>query len=110
MPRQEISNGYAHNATIAFPRDVLANAYVQKGDIDAAIKEYERITTFDPASPDRRLIDPRHRYELAKLYEKKGLKDKAIEQYEKFLALWKFADADRVQPRDARARLAKLKR
>jgi len=110
MPRQEISNGFAHNAAIAFPRDVLAKAYVQKGDVDAAIKEYERITTFDAASQDRRLIDPLHRYELAKLYEKKGLKEKAIEQYEKFLTLWKNADADRPEPKDARARLAKLKK
>jgi tetratricopeptide (TPR) repeat protein len=89
--------------------DVLAKACVQKGDIDAAIREYERITTFDPASRDRRLIDPLHRYELAKLYEKRGLKEKAVAQYEKFLALWKNADADRPEPKDARARLAKLK-
>jgi serine/threonine protein kinase/Flp pilus assembly protein TadD len=109
LPSQQISGGVVHNATLALPRDVLAKAYVQKGDIDAAIKEYERITTFDPASRDRRLIDPRHRYELAKLYEKKGLKDKAVEQYEKFLALWKNADADRPEPKDARSRLAKLK-
>jgi tetratricopeptide (TPR) repeat protein len=89
--------------------DVLAKACVQKGDIDAAIREYERITTFAPASRDRRLIDPLHRYELAKLYEKRGLKEKAVAQYEKFLALWKNADADRPEPKDARARLAKLK-
>jgi serine/threonine protein kinase/DNA-binding SARP family transcriptional activator len=110
MPSQEISGGVVHNATLVLPRDVLAKAYVQKGDIDAAIKEYERITTFDPASRDRRLIDPRHRYELAKLYEKKGSRDKAIEQYEKFLALWNNADADRPEPKDARARLARLKK
>jgi serine/threonine protein kinase/tetratricopeptide (TPR) repeat protein len=109
MPSQVLSNAFAHIATLTLPRDALAKAYVQKGDIDAAIKEYERITTFDPASPDRRLIDPRHRYELAKLYEKKGLKEKAIGQYEKFLALWKNADADRVEPKDARMRMVKLK-
>ncbi|MCX6143683.1 MAG: protein kinase [Ignavibacteriales bacterium] len=109
LPSQQISGGVVQNATFALPRDVLARAYVQKGDIDAAIKEYERITTFDPGSRDRRLIDPLHRYELAKLYERKGLKDKAIGQYEKFLSLWKNADADRVEPKDARARLARLK-
>lgn len=109
MPSQEISGAVVHTATLTLPRDVLAKAYVQKGDIDAAIKEYERITTFDPASRERRLIDPLHRYELAKLYEKKGLKDKAIGQYEKFLALWKNADADHPEPKDARSRLAKMK-
>jgi tetratricopeptide (TPR) repeat protein len=90
-------------------RDGLARAYVKKGDLDAAIKEYERITTFDPASWDRRLIHPLHRHELAKLYEKKGLKEKAISQYEKVLAIWKNADADYPGPKDAKARLAKLR-
>ena len=109
MPSQVLSNALAHTATLTLPRDVLARAYVQKGDLDAAVKEYGRITTFDPASRDRRLIAPLHRYELAKLYEKKGLKEKAIAQYEKFLTLWKDADAEHREPKDARARLAKLR-
>jgi tetratricopeptide (TPR) repeat protein len=94
---------------ILLRRDGLARAYVKKGDLEAAVKEYERITTFDPASPDRRLIHPLDRYELAKLYEKKGMKDKAIGQYERFLFLWKNADRDKPEPKDARARLARLK-
>jgi tetratricopeptide (TPR) repeat protein len=94
---------------VTFFRDGLARAYVQKGVLDSAISEYERITRFDPASNDRRLIHPLHRYELAKLYEKKGMKEKAIAQYEKFLVLWKNADAEHPEPKDARARLARLK-
>jgi serine/threonine protein kinase/Tfp pilus assembly protein PilF len=90
------------------PRDALARAYVAKGDLEAATKEYERITTFDPTHWDRRLIHPLHRYELAKLYEKKGEKEKAIAQYERFLYLWKNADRDRPEPKDAKARLARL--
>ena len=78
--------------------------------VDAAIKEYERITTFDPLSRERRLIDPLHRYELAKLYEKKGMNEKAIAQLERFLFLWKNADRDRPEPKDARKRLMALKR
>ncbi len=94
---------------LTFARDGLARAYVQKGDIDLAIAEYERITHFDPSSKDRRLIHPLHRYELAKLYEKKGMKEKAVAQYEKFLSIWKNADADRLEPKNPRARLAKIK-
>jgi tetratricopeptide (TPR) repeat protein len=93
---------------ILFPRDGLARAYAMKGDIEAAIREYERITRFDPSSRDRRFIHPLHRYELAKLYEKKGLKEQAIAEYERFLTLWKNADRDRPEPRDAKKQLAKL--
>jgi serine/threonine protein kinase/Tfp pilus assembly protein PilF len=95
---------------LIFPRDLLAKAYLKKGDIDSAIVEYERIAHFDPASKNRRLVNPLDRYELAKLYEKKGLKDKAVEQYKKFLTLWKNADADRPEPKDARTRLMRLRR
>jgi eukaryotic-like serine/threonine-protein kinase len=92
-----------------FPRDGLARAYVQKGDLDSAVAEYERITRFDPTTKERRLIHPLHRYELAKLYEKMGMKEKAIAQYEKFLSLWKNADAEHPEPKEARTRIARLK-
>jgi len=94
---------------LAFPRDGLAKALAKKGEIDSGIAEYERLTRFDPSGKERRLIQPLHRYELAKLYEKKGLKEQAAAQYQRFLALWKNADADRAEPKDARARLAKLR-
>ncbi|MFB0565248.1 MAG: protein kinase [Candidatus Aminicenantaceae bacterium] len=89
--------------------DVLARAYQQKGDKDRAIAEYERLATFDPKTPDRRLIHPKYHYRLAKLYEEKGWKGKAIEHYEKFLNLWKNADPGIPEVEDARKRLAALK-
>jgi|GEM_PF-164447 len=94
---------------LAFPRDGLAKALVKKGELDSGIAEYERLTRFDPSSKDRRLVNPLHRYELAKLYEKRGLKGKAVEQYEKFIALWRNSDPDRPEPKDAGKRLARLK-
>jgi tetratricopeptide (TPR) repeat protein len=93
-----------------YQKDVLARAYLQKGEIDKAIVEYERLITFDPDSKDRRLVHPKYHYRLARLYEEKGWEGKAIEQYEKFLDLWKDADPGIVEVEDARKRLAGLKR
>ncbi len=99
---------FLHN--IPFLKDVLARAYQQKGDLDKAIAEYERLITFDPNREERYLIHPKYYYRLAKLYEKKGLKTKAIEHYQKFLNLWKNADPDIQEVIDAKRRLAQLQK
>jgi len=87
---------------------VLARAYVQKGELDKAIAEYQRLITFDPKSEGRCLIHPLYHFRLAKLYEQKGLKDKAKSQYERFLDLWKDADPGLPEPADAKNRLAAI--
>jgi serine/threonine protein kinase/Tfp pilus assembly protein PilF len=88
--------------------DLKARALEGKGDLDRAIAEYERLTTFDPKSRDRHLINPRHYCRLAKLYEQKGLVDKARECFLKFLDLWKDADPGTPEVEEARRRLASL--
>jgi serine/threonine protein kinase/tetratricopeptide (TPR) repeat protein len=90
-------------------KDVLARAYIQKGDIDKAIDEYEKLATVDPESEARYLIHPKFYYRLAKLYEQKGWAGKAIENYEKFLNLWKDADPSLPEVDDATKRLTGLR-
>jgi len=92
-----------------FLKDVIARAYQQKGDLDRAIAEYERLITFDPKSKGRYLIHPKYHYRLARLYEEKGWKGKAIDQYEKFLFLWKDADPGISEVEQAKKRIAALK-
>jgi tetratricopeptide (TPR) repeat protein len=90
-------------------KGILARVYLQKGELDKAIAEYERLITFDPNSKSKHLVNPRNYYRLAKLYEKKGQKAKAIEHYEKFLDLWKDADPGIAEVEDARKRVGELK-
>jgi tetratricopeptide (TPR) repeat protein len=87
---------------------IAVSHYLQKGDVDRAIIEYEKLVTFDSNSRARFLVHPELHYRLAKQYEHKGLKGKAIEQYQKFLTLWKPADSGLPEVEDARKRLAGL--
>ncbi len=91
-----------------FLKDTLARAYEQNGEMDKAISEYERLTTFNPKTKEPFLIHPKYYYRLAKLYEKKGIKTKAQENYERFLDLWKAADPGLLEYQEAQTRLTAL--
>ncbi|UCE41841.1 MAG: protein kinase [Candidatus Aminicenantes bacterium] len=89
--------------------DFPAQVFQSEGNLDEAIAEYEKMTTFDPeAVISRPLIHPFGHLRLAKLYELKGLIDKAIEQYELALSYWQDADPGLAPVNDARTSLARL--
>jgi tetratricopeptide (TPR) repeat protein len=89
-------------------RDILARGYVEKGAIDEAIAEYERLVTFDPESRDRRLIFPLFHYRLGVLYEERGETGKASREYERLLEICGEVAPEITEVADARRRLAAL--
>jgi serine/threonine protein kinase/tetratricopeptide (TPR) repeat protein len=105
-----VNTSYMSRHNTPFLKDVLARAYWKKGDLDKAVAEYERLTTIDPKNRLRMLIPPLYHYRLGRVLEEKGKKDKARLQYEKFLKYWADADPRFVELKDARARLAALRR
>ena len=90
-------------------RDVVPRAFLKKGEPDSAVAEYEKLVDIDPASKDRRLINPVLHYRLAKLCQQTGKFEKAKAEYMKFLEIWKYADGDKSLLMDAKKRLANLK-
>jgi len=67
--------------------DCLANAYLEMGQLDDAIAEYERILSSNQNYPLAH-------YHLAQAYERKGEQPRARAAYERFLHDWEHADPD----------------
>ena len=88
----------------------LAIAYYKSGNLDAARKEYEKITRLTSGRLFHGDIYTKSFYMLGKIYEEQGDTAKAIEHYEKFLDLWKDADPGIAEVEDAKKRLAGLKK
>jgi tetratricopeptide (TPR) repeat protein len=97
------------NENMPAMQDELARAYYDIGQLDKAIETYEKITKIHRQEQVRDLIHPLYHYRLAKLYEENSEPEKAIERYERFLELWKEADEELPEPKDARMRLENLK-
>jgi tetratricopeptide (TPR) repeat protein len=89
-----------------FLKDVLARAYLKKGDLDRAAAEYRKLLTIDPANHARFWMSPLYHYRLGRVLEEKGDRDGARAEYGKFLEYWKDADPSHPELADARNRLA----
>jgi tetratricopeptide (TPR) repeat protein len=88
--------------------DVLARAYVAKGDLNSAAAEYQHLIEFDPDGNNRRLRNPVYCYRLGKVYERMGRPADAAEQYRHFLHYWRDADKNLDPYVDAHTRLSAL--
>ncbi|MBD3413670.1 MAG: protein kinase, partial [Candidatus Aminicenantes bacterium] len=88
----------------------LASAYYESGDLKRAREEYEKILTFNMGKLYMGDIYARSLYWLGRIYEEEGDADGAVEYYERFLELWKDADPGLAEVKDARERLAGLKK
>jgi tetratricopeptide (TPR) repeat protein len=97
------------SGNVPFDQDIIPRAYAAKGDLSRAIAEYKKLLTFDPASKDRRMKNPRYEYRLAKLLEKRGKPAEALEHYRIFLRYWKDAEPGLPELIDAKARVAELR-
>jgi tetratricopeptide (TPR) repeat protein len=83
--------------------DCLANAYLELGQLDDAINEYQRILSFNPNYPLAQ-------YHLAVAYERKRDVRSAQLAYCRFLNSWKDADPDIPEIAAANSSLSRLSR
>jgi tetratricopeptide (TPR) repeat protein len=88
----------------------LAQAHYRAENLEKALEEYEKIISLTyPRWRDGDIYTKSY-YMLGNIYERMGKKAEAIEHYEKFLELWKDADPDIAEVKDAKKRLEALKK
>jgi tetratricopeptide (TPR) repeat protein len=107
LPFQNSDCWIAHNRHALFI-DSLAKAYYQSGNLEKAQKKYERIISLTMGRLMYGDIYAKSYYMLGKIYQQKDWKGKAIENYEKFLELWKEADPNIPEIKDAKKQLSIL--
>lgn len=89
--------------------DSLASAHFQRGELDKAREEYEKIMTLTVGRLYYGDLYARSFYMLGKIYQEKGLGKKARENYQRFLDLWNNADPGIREIADAKEQLDAIK-
>lgn len=96
-------------------------ALLKKGEVKAAVREFQRLLKSYPISSIHislyflptptywPISAAKAHYGLALAFEELGERDKAIKEYEEFLKIWRDADFNSVEMADARSRLERLK-
>lgn len=93
-----------------FVRYGLARAYLGRGRIKDAIREFESLQgSLTTSRALYAITDVKTYYFLGIAYEERGEYNLAIEQYEQFLNLWGEADIELPEIIDAKERLGRLK-
>ncbi len=94
----------------SFYLDSLAEAYCRLNRTEEAKKRYQEITHLTLGRIMWGDIYARSFYQLGKIFQQNGMKEDAINYYEKFLSLWRDGDPHLPETRDAKERLAALKK
>ncbi len=88
--------------------DSLASAYYENGDLEGALKTYEKISSMKTGRLRWGDKYVRSFYWLGKIYQQKKEKQKAIDAYSKFLEIWRNADPELPEIGDANQTLKNL--
>jgi tetratricopeptide (TPR) repeat protein len=107
LPSQNAESWILYNKHALF-MDSLAYAYFLAGNLEQAQKQYEMIIRLTMGRLFYGDIYAKSYYMLGKIYQQKDWKCKAIENYQTFLNLWKDADPNIPEIKDAKKQLSIL--
>ena len=83
-------------------RDGAARVAKARGDLSSAADRYRQLLTYGPRQKWVAAFEPRYVLELARLFAQQGKSDAARQEYRRFLELWRHADSDLPELKEAR--------
>ena len=83
-------------------RDGAARVAKARGDLAGAVEIYRQLLTYGPQQKWIAAFEPRYVLELARLLEQHGESEAARHEYRRFVELWKYADSDLPELKEAR--------